>query len=429
MLRLSTLLPLALATTTSFVAATPIQRDFVPTTIIGQTPSVLHPDGTLDTEALERDVQRSLERSLHGLKGVDGVGSTGSFAKVKRQSNTAALTDFQELAYLADVSVGTPAQHIPLLLDTGSADLVIPASGSECTVLPCFDTASSSSFVNLNESVTFAYGQGNIDGKIVSDTVTLGGVTVENQSFGLVSSADSAALQKSANGGIPLGIFGLSFDSIKKLPGATFFDNVIASSKLSQNLFGLYLAPRGQSGSEVSLGAANPDKYTGRISTFNVKSKSHWTVQTNTLVVDGRGIWSGHVYTVIDSGTTSSVMPKALTDAFFAKIPGAQPAFTLPRSVNGQDIVAQVYAYPCASTVEPAFAFEHTRHRALQIAAEDLILAPADAEGTMCYSSLLGADVTYDGQSAALLGINFLRSWYTIHNFDDATISFATAAK
>lgn len=103
----------------------------------------------------------------------------------------------QDMALVAQISVGTPPQALSVLLDSGSSDMWIPSKHCRsCTTnagdrnhffdayasrtVQIFEPASSSNSYILN---TIRYGSGAVQGVLVRDTVVFAGITITHQSF------------------------------------------------------------------------------------------------------------------------------------------------------------------------------------------------------------------------------------------------------
>ncbi|GAA6058638.1 hypothetical protein JCM10212_004049 [Sporobolomyces blumeae] len=430
MLPPSTLLSLAVAGTVA-LGSTPSTAS--PVGILGRSPSVLTSAGSVDPALVKREFEQSVGRSFAQLASVDSDKSDHDCPtrrtvsrKVKRASTNIPLVNFHDLAYIAQIEVGTPAKPISVLLDTGSADILIPEVGDECTTAaPCYDPRRSRTAVQTGDSTTFTFGQGAYEGKIVEDKVRIGPFTKIKQAFGLISSKASSA----GFGGPTFGMLGLSYSSISKIASPNFFDRLRSEKDLTENLFGLFVSRDRASGSELTLGAVDPNRFHGVVTAVPVKSQTHWTLAMTHFLADTDLIYnSTAVYSAIDSGASNTIIPKAATDAYYAKVEGsfADPAINVTTTINGAEVVGQIYGFPCAATLpRPGFVFDGGRRNNFRFDERDLILGPDDKDPSICYGSIIGADVTYGGQQAALIGLNFLRSWYSIYNFDDATVSFA----
>lgn len=161
-----------------------------------------------------------------------------SSAKRKRATSNVALTDFVQQGvdslYCAHaclcvcvrlqangeadgpIQVGTPAQVIPLIFDTGSADLWVPTQCNGCSGTDgtgSLDLASSSTYKASTERFDATYGSGAVRGIVATDTVTVGNLTVQQQSFGSVSQ-----LSQSFYGTPSSGILGLAFPFVSFRP-------------------------------------------------------------------------------------------------------------------------------------------------------------------------------------------------------------------
>ncbi|CAM1507785.1 Fc.00g046330.m01.CDS01 [Cosmosporella sp. VM-42] len=190
------------------------------------------------------------------------------------------VTDFQ---WYGKVSVGTPAQEFNLLFDTGSTDLIIPRKGcTTCSNYALYDTSKSSTYSN-KPGYTFSafFGTGGdsqplsrpaaIHGHIVSDVVSIGGLSIENQTF-LLANAYPTELGDNPTGPDIDGIFGLGppgssgFSSDYKDTFTTTFWNLVASESVPEPVFSFYLnAGADVAHGELTLGGTDPSKYEGEL--------------------------------------------------------------------------------------------------------------------------------------------------------------------
>ncbi|CAO4382529.1 unnamed protein product [Caenorhabditis nigoni] len=119
-----------------------------------------------------------------------------NLARVSQASTgSQPFIDYFDDFYLGNITVGTPAQTVTIVLDTGSSNLwVIDAA---CTSEACngdprsgftkhkFDPKKSSTFVSETRKFSISYGSGSCSGHLGKDTITMGGLSIKNQEFGV----------------------------------------------------------------------------------------------------------------------------------------------------------------------------------------------------------------------------------------------------
>jgi len=129
----------------------------------------------------------------------------------------------QDMALVAQISVGTPPQSLTVLLDSGSTDMWLPSqhcktclargvsrnryfNAYDSRTAEIFEPRSNSKYYVLN---TIRYGSGVVQGVLIRDTVDFAGITITHQSFLL---AEKEHMQ--TPGHIWDGIMGLAMPSL-----------------------------------------------------------------------------------------------------------------------------------------------------------------------------------------------------------------------
>lgn len=230
----------------------------------------------------------------------------------KRNTGTAvANSDQGDLEYLVEVEIGTPAQRLQLDFDTGSSDLwVFSTETSNPGSHSLYDPSSSSSSQLLQgESWKISYADGsNCSGDVYSDSVTVGGLTVENQA---VESAQQVSQQFAS--GDSDGLLGLAFSSINTVrpdQQKTWFDNV--TPQLDSPLF------------TADLKHDAPGSYLfGGIP--SEAQNIHYTPVDNSRGYWGftAGVSGSQVDGIADTGTTLLLLDDSFVDAYYQQIQGA----------------------------------------------------------------------------------------------------------
>ncbi|GAA6034432.1 hypothetical protein JCM8097_002722 [Rhodosporidiobolus ruineniae] len=327
------------------------------------------------------------------------------------------------------ISIGTPAQAISVLFDTGSADLVVPVNTDASSTGEVFNTKSSSTFKNTGKEVYAQYLSGDFNGTIVSDTVSLGGVSIPSQKL-LASTSSNKDAPATA-------ILGLNFNGVSALQGEkNFMTNAVANKALPANLFSLYLDHEGNN-AQLILGGTDSSLYTGSLTpvlTYKDAKLPFWAVDGLGLSVNGQGVNRAENIVLIDSGSPVNLVSHKIAEDLYAKIPGSQLAFTQDFGPLG---TVSFYAFPCATPASVGINLRGADGKTytFDMNPADFIYAPLSED--TCVGTFGGVDYPLsrtDGVSrnGTLLGSPFLRSFYSVFSYgtdgNTPSVSFATAA-
>jgi aspergillopepsin I len=162
-------------------------------------------------------------------------------ALAKRQTGSAPNhpSDSADSEYITSVSIGTPAQVLPLDFDTGSSDLWVFSSEtpkSSATGHAIYTPSKSSTSKKVSgASWSISYGDGSSSsGDVYTDKVTIGGFSVNTQGVESATRVSTEFVQDT----VISGLVGLAFDSgnqVRPHPQKTWFSN--AASSLAEPLF------------------------------------------------------------------------------------------------------------------------------------------------------------------------------------------------
>lgn len=155
-----------------------------------------------------------------------------TLSRAKRFTSSLAGSDGDE-EYLVNVTIG--GQDFSLIIDTGSSDTWVAEKGFKCYSLTdkpkkekhCafgssgYDASSSSTYSSYPEhNFNISYGDGEfLTGTVGFETITVGGLTVNAQEFGLVNAAAWEG------DGVNTGLMGLAYPGLTSVYNTTDLDN------------------------------------------------------------------------------------------------------------------------------------------------------------------------------------------------------------
>lgn len=147
---------------------------------------------------------------------------------------------------------------------------------------------------------------------------------------------------------------------------------------------------------------------------MNVTNPKYWQVEMNSVKINGQEALRRPLQAIIDTGTTLIVMPTELAEAIHAAIPGAKfstmTGWRLPCALKDTDADGQV-VFTLGEHAFPLRMSELVRERT----------APESTNGEkLCYSGIAEART-----SLVIMGDTFLRSYYSVYDFDRNAVGLA----
>ncbi|VDC07598.1 unnamed protein product [Peniophora sp. CBMAI 1063] len=364
-------------------------------------------------------------RYKYGFKTPDGLARRASEADI------GVIDQGGDTSYAASMSVGTPAQSLNVVLDTGSSDLFFATT--DCTDCPSntpeFNTNQSSTLNASSQPIELNYGGGTASGTLFEDTVTLGPYTVPQQIFVGVTQISDGLIDGSLGG-----LFGLGFQSLSASGALPFWQALVNAGELDSPDMSFYFtrhlddatsSTETDPGGTFTLGGTNSSFYQGDIE-FNAfpdgTEPSFWLQTVSSLTVNGNSVDISNDSSniaAIDTGTTLLGGPTAAVQAFWAQIDGSQ-------ELSGDQ--AGLWEFPCETNISSTLAFGGTAWP----------ISPADMNlGQISQDSCVGAvfDVTQGATvnpnvPSWIVGDTFLKNVYTVLRAGDSpAVGFAKLAE
>ncbi|KAG8451069.1 hypothetical protein GDO86_003377 [Hymenochirus boettgeri] len=325
------------------------------------------------------------------------------------------LSNYMDMSYYGEISIGTPPQNFLVLFDTGSSNLWVASTycqSQACTNHPLFNPTQSSTYTSNQQQFSLQYGTGSLTGILGYDTVTIQNIQITQQEFGLsVTEPGTNFVYAQFDG-----ILGLAYPSIAVSGATTVMQGMLQQNLLNQPMFGFYLSgDSSQDGGEVAFGGVDPNYYTGQIYWTPVTSETYWQIGIQGFAINGQssGLCSQGCQGIVDTGTSLLTAPQQIYSSLMQSI-GAQ------QDQNGQYVVScgNIQNLPTISFTISGVSFP--------LPPSAYILQQSSGYCTV------GIMPTYlpsqNGQPLWILGDVFLRQYYSVYDLGNNQVGFASIA-
>jgi hypothetical protein len=304
--------------------------------------------------------------------------------------------DGGDYSYFVEIELGSKRQKFLMLVDTGSSSSWV--MGSSCKTQACglhdtFGPEDSTTIEEHDETFSITYGTGVVNGTLIRDTLRFAGLDVK----------------------FKIGVAGWTSNDFVKFPfdGVLGFAGGKASSdllldvfgeKVDQHLFAVALnrAADGPNTGEISIGAIDPERHSGKISYTPLAEDHDWVIKLDDVQVDGKDAGVGGVRSYIDTGTSYIFASPQRVKEMHSLIPGAE----------SQD--GRTWRVPCDSKTKLAFSFSGGSY---EVSPKDWI-SPQNSNGK-CTSNIYGIEIV---PGAWLLGDAFIKNVYTVFDWEQKQI-------
>ncbi|KAG2236009.1 hypothetical protein INT48_008101 [Thamnidium elegans] len=308
----------------------------------------------------------------------------------------------------ATVGIGEPVQWFNVVLDTGSSDFWVVSNDCHtteyCRRHQKFQSKHSGTYrvQNPPQSLQIRYGTGSIDARMGRDTLTIGNMTLKDQSI-----ADAIELSSEFKD-LPIdGILGLGFSKLSKsnIYKPTLVENMVSQNLIDRAVFGIYTQP---AGAEIDFGGTDPTRYKDQIVYAPVIGNGYWSTKMTKSSFGNTTTGSRSI--ILDTGTTLLIATPEDAKQIHGTIKGA---------VSNKD---GSYAIPCHLKGNlPDLELTVNGHL-LSVPSDDYILLSMEDE-SMCLSGISGQNINKPNHW--ILGDVFLKAYYTVFDTQNKRLGFA----
>jgi len=268
-----------------------------------------------------------------------------------------------------------------------------------------YDSSSSKTYVSNGKSFEIEYGDGStLTGILSEDTVSLAGLDVTSQTFAEATKEPGSDFTSEDFDGI----LGMGYKAIAVDKVTPVFNNLYEQGLVSENKFSFYLNRDESSskGGELILGGTDSSYYTGEFSYVDVTTQGYWQFKMDSLKVSGDDttFCDGGCKAIADTGTSLIVGPTSEVKK-------------INKAIGADETTGEI---KCKATDLPTVTIT-INDKEFKIESSDYIL---EQEGT-CFSGFEGGDL---GDIDWILGDVFLGVYYTVFDFSENRVGFATAA-
>ncbi|KAI9315311.1 aspartic peptidase domain-containing protein [Dichotomocladium elegans] len=402
-------------------------------------------DAQVITVPLIRNPRNQLTRIHQGLQ----VVAKRSESDEQRPSGPGdSLISTINREFFVEVYVGMPPQAFNLTVDTASSSLwLLSVDNSETDCLNgCYNPSKSMTIQNSNVPFSFDYNVGTVNGTFCTESVSLAGFTIPNQTVALANAMNGRVFSKDEIGN---GVIGFAYPGRKTARGilndVPFIFNLFEQGLISKPVFSVYLNDYdNHNGNQLTLGGIDNSKYKGTLQYAPVLLYSDLSDLASTTHAT-HAYWAvggTAVQTSMGYKSTSNDLEEFVLDT----------ASTLTYSPHAEDIIKSLnithtiddgtgaYLVDCASqkdiqnitiTFQVARTLLGSRtHRFsnpinVTVAVKDLLMPGNSKTFDKATTCLFGIVPTK--QSRTIIGISVLRSVYTVYDIHEDRIGFAPA--
>lgn len=339
--------------------------------------------------------------------------STAAAAAGTENGSVAAVATTGDTEFVAAITVG--GQKMTMDFDTGSSDLWVFSTSlpaQDQTGHTIFDPTKSKTFQTLKgASFSITYGDGSgAAGTVGTDTVDIGGATVQNQAVELASQVTGSFIQDTNSNGL-VGLAFSKLNTVQPQQQKTFFDNI--ASQLEEPVMTASLKSDSSAGS-YQFGTIDTAKFTGNLANVSINSANgFWEFNSAAFSVGDNGTMQAITTSptaIADTGTTLMLVSPEVATAYYQQVQGAQ----LSQQAGG-------FVFPCNAAL-PTLSIAVGDNNMATVPAS--VINFSKVSSTMCF----GGIQSNSGSQFQIFGDVFLKSMFVVFDQRGPSLGLASPA-
>ncbi|KAK0610880.1 aspartic peptidase domain-containing protein [Immersiella caudata] len=366
------------------------------------------------------------------------------------------VANFRSSNYVIDISIGTPPQKLSVAVDTGSFKLWVNPDCSKSSVAknvtidgqtvqyidtPLSDPAECRKRGNYDPSISsttqtadmederFSYADSTtVDVGFLKDRISIGGLSIDNQIFGVAKASNQTGVGIMGFGPPPGG-----FNNSGSYP--MILTSMARQGVINSPAFSMHLGDLDNSTGTITFGGVDKKKYQGGLikipfRTQQFKTSSGQTVDHTSYYVNIKSIkltnpgtdssksydlGSGDTVASLDCGSTNNILPKGLTKSVCDDLKGTLGAGGKTCNVD------------CALRQQKGGMTFGLDGKDILVPFHNLIEENTYNEVAACHVMMNDNDLGLDPETH-ILGAPFLRSSYAVFDWGNGNLHIAQAA-
>uniref|UniRef100_A0A8D0DH58 Renin n=1 Tax=Salvator merianae TaxID=96440 RepID=A0A8D0DH58_SALMN len=327
------------------------------------------------------------------------------------------LTNYLDMQYYGEISIGTPPQIFKVVFDTGSANLWVPSQQcsplfSACISHNRYDSSKSSTYMPNGTEIVIQYAQGYIKGFLSQDIVRVADIPIIQVFAEATALTNKPFIYARFDGVLGMGYPSQAIDGVTPV-----FDKIISEKILSAKVFSVYYSRNSElnTGGEIILGGSDPSYYTGEFHYLSVSREGYWHIDLKGVSVESELLFCHEGCTAaVDTGSSFITGP-------------ASSVSVLMKAIGATLIEEQDYVVECKKIhLLPSISF-HLGEKTYTLSGPAYVLQHSDYGKELCVVAFSGIDVPPPLGPLWFLGATFIGQYYTEFDRENNRIGFATS--